>query len=177
MWPQRQQPTRLPRPWDSPGKNTGVGCHFLLQCMKVKSESEVAQPCPTLCNPMDCSLPGSSVHGIFQARVLEWNAIAFSLFRLVSGNLGRWVWAGTLRVYKVFIKTGQGPWLTGDCLRRAGVINCTPLSALNFWVSLFPRTHDYNKVIVGSMKMILGEEKESQDMIQSPVRHTWGSFK
>ena len=69
---------RLPRPWDSPGKNTGVGCHFLLQCMKVKSESEVAQSCPTLSDPMDCSLPGSSIHGIFQARVLEWGAIAFS---------------------------------------------------------------------------------------------------
>ena len=76
--PHRWQPTRLPRPWDSPGKNTGVGCHFLLQCMKVKSESEVAQLCPTPSDPMDCSLPGSSVHGIFQARVLEWVAIAFS---------------------------------------------------------------------------------------------------
>ena len=76
--PQRRQPTRLPRPWDSPGKNTGVGCHFLLQCMKVKSESEVAQSCPTLRDPMDCSPPGSSIHGIFQARVLEWGAIAFS---------------------------------------------------------------------------------------------------
>ena len=65
---------RLPRPQDSPGKNTGAGCHFLLQCMKVKSESEVAQSCPTLSNPMDCSLPGSSVHGICQARVLEWGA-------------------------------------------------------------------------------------------------------
>ena len=69
---------QAPRPLDSPGKNTGVGCHFLLQCMKVKSESEVAQLCPTLSNPMSCSLPGSSVHGIFQARVLEWGAIAFS---------------------------------------------------------------------------------------------------
>ena len=77
--PHRQQPTRLPRPWDSPGKNTGLGCHFLLQCMKVKRESEVAQSCLTLCDPMGCSLPGSSVHGIFQARVLEWGAIAFSL--------------------------------------------------------------------------------------------------
>ena len=76
--PHRWQPTRLPCPWDSPGKNTGVGCHFLLQCMKVKSESEVAQSCPTLRNPMDCSPPGSSIHGIFQARVLEWGAIAFS---------------------------------------------------------------------------------------------------
>ena len=64
-------PTRLPRPGDSPGKNTAVGCHFLLQCMKVKNESEVAQSCPTLSDPMDCSLPGSSAHGIFQARVLE----------------------------------------------------------------------------------------------------------
>ena len=75
----RRQPTRLPRPWDSPGKNTGVGCHFLLQCMKAKSESEVAQSCPTPSNPMDCSLPGSSVHGIFQARVLELVAISFSM--------------------------------------------------------------------------------------------------
>ena len=71
-------PTRFPRPWDSTGKNTGVGCHFLLQCMKVKSESEVAQSCLTLRDPMDYSLPGSSVHGIFQARVLEWVAIAFA---------------------------------------------------------------------------------------------------
>ena len=76
--PYRRQSTRLPHPWDSPGKNTGVGCHFLLQYMKVKSESEVAQSCPTPSDPMDCSLPGSSVHGIFQARVLEWGAIAFS---------------------------------------------------------------------------------------------------
>ena len=76
--PHRRKPTRLPRPWDSPGKNTGVGCHFLLQCMKVKSEKEVAQSCPTLSDPMDYSLPGSSIHGIFQARVLEWGAIAFS---------------------------------------------------------------------------------------------------
>ena len=79
--PHRRQPTRLRHPWDSPGKNTGVGCHFLLQCMKVKSESEVTQSCPTLRDPMDRSLPGSSVHGIFQARVLEWDAIAFSNFQ------------------------------------------------------------------------------------------------
>ena len=74
----RRQPTRLLCPWGSPGKNTGVGCHFLLQCVKVKREREVAQSCPTPSDPMDCSLPGSSVHGIFQARVLEWGAIAFS---------------------------------------------------------------------------------------------------
>ena len=76
--PHRGQPTRLPCPWDSPGKNTGVGCHFLLQCMKVKSESEVTQSCLILRDPMGCSLPGSSIHGIFQARVLEWDAITFS---------------------------------------------------------------------------------------------------
>ena len=77
--PHRWQPTRLRHPRDSPGKNPGVGCHSLLQCMKVKRQSEVAQSCPTLCNPMECSLPGSSIHGIFQARVLEWVAIAFSM--------------------------------------------------------------------------------------------------
>ena len=80
--PHRQQPTRLPHPWDSPGKNTGVGCHFLLQCMKVKSESEVAQSCLTLSDPMDFGLPCSSAHGIFQARVLEWGASAFSKKRM-----------------------------------------------------------------------------------------------
>ena len=72
-------PPGSPCPWDSPGKNTGVGCHFLLQCMKVKSENEVPRSCLTLRNPMDCSLPGSSIHGIFQARVLEWGALAFSI--------------------------------------------------------------------------------------------------
>ena len=76
--PHRWQPTRLRRPWDPPGKNTGVGCHLLLQCIKVKSESEVIQSCLTLLDPMDCSPPGSSAHGIFQARVLEWGAIDFS---------------------------------------------------------------------------------------------------
>ena len=76
--PHRRQPTRLPRPRDSPGKNTRVGCHLLLQCMEVKSESEVAQSCPTLSDPMDCSPPGSPIPGILQAGVLEWGAITFS---------------------------------------------------------------------------------------------------
>ena len=81
MWPHRQQPTRLPPSLGFSGKNTGVGCHFLLQCMKVKVKVKVkvAQSYPALSNPMNCSLPGSSVHGIFQARVLEWCAIAFSI--------------------------------------------------------------------------------------------------
>ena len=86
--PHRRQPTRLPQPWDSPGKNTGVGCHVLLQCMKLKGESEVAQLCPTLSDPMDCSPPGSSVHGIFQARVLEWGAIALSTKKHYMDNSG-----------------------------------------------------------------------------------------
>ena len=93
MRPHRRQPTRLPSPWDSPGKNTGVGCHFLLQHKKVKSDSEVAQSCPTLRDCMDCSLPCSSVHGIFQARVLEWVAIAFSQFDLTL------LWMNTLTWY------------------------------------------------------------------------------
>ena len=85
----RRQPTRLPRPSDSPGKNTGVGHHFLLQCTTVKSESEVAQSCLTLRGPMDCSLPGSSAYGIFQARGLEWGAVAFSELFLVPVNFSQ----------------------------------------------------------------------------------------
>ena len=101
VWPDRRQPTRLPRPWDSPGKNTGVGCHFLLQCMKVKSESEVAQSCPTLPNPMDFSLPGSSIHGIFQARVLEWGAIAFS---------NAWKWKVKVKSLS-YVQLPATPWI------------------------------------------------------------------
>ena len=80
-------PPGSPRPWDSPGKNTAVGCHFLLQCVKMKSESEVAQSCPTLSDPLDCSLPGSSIHGIFQARAMEWGAIAFSASSVTPSQL------------------------------------------------------------------------------------------
>ena len=100
--PHRWQPNRLLHPWDSPGKNTAVGCHFLPQCMKVKSESEVTQSCPTLSHSMDWSLPGSSIHGIFQARVLEWVAIAFSDLEVLSWyksnchfallNFSTWYW-------------------------------------------------------------------------------------
>ena len=82
VWPHRWKPARLPHSWDSPGKNTGVGCHFLLQWVEVKSEREVAQSCPTLSDPMDCSLPGSSIHGIFQARVLEWGAMWLAATKL-----------------------------------------------------------------------------------------------
>ena len=92
---------QAPHPWDSPGKNTGVGCHFLLRCMKVKSESEVVQSCLTLSDPMDCSPPGSSVHGIFQARALEWGAIAFSEtnagYKCTFTNTVTWSYIATYR--------------------------------------------------------------------------------
>ena len=81
--------TRLLPPWDSPGKNTGVGCHFLLQCVKVESESEVTQLCPILCDTMDCSLPGSSIHGSYQARVLEWVASVFSIKKSTNDKCWR----------------------------------------------------------------------------------------
>ena len=91
--PKDGSPPRLLCPWDSPGKNTGVGCHFLLQCTKVKSQSEVTQSCPTLSDPMDCSLPGSSIHGIFQARVLEWGAIPLQKWQLLFSGLSFFVFS------------------------------------------------------------------------------------
>ena len=115
VWPHRRQPTRLPCPWDSPGKNTGVGCHFLLQCMKVKSESEVAQSCPTLSDPMDCSPPGSSIHGIFQARVLEWGATHFCGGDKNPGGRRKSSWAGELWRWG-WARASVG---LGGCLQRA----------------------------------------------------------
>ena len=87
LQPHRRQPTRPLHPWDSPGKNTGVGCHFLLRKELEKEISDVAQLCPTPSDPMDCSLPASSIHGIFQARVLEWGAISFSRHRQYTPNI------------------------------------------------------------------------------------------
>ena len=100
----RRQPTRLLRLWDLPGKNTGVGCHFLLQCMKVKSESEVPQSCPTPSDPMDCSPPGSSAHGIFQARALEWGAVAFSNIYIQVYIVVNPIYPNTLQYY-LFLTT------------------------------------------------------------------------
>ena len=127
--PHRRQPTRLPSPWDSPGKNTGVGCHFLLQCMKVKSESEVAQSSPTLSNPMDCSLPGSSIHGIFQAEVMEWGAIAFSVMKTMNPQRN----SVSLKQKKCeenyakarqnqTLKIKEGEILTGPCHTACGIL-------------------------------------------------------
>ena len=121
----RRQPARLPRPWDSPGKNAGVGCHFLLQCMKVKRESEVAQFCPTLSNPMDCSPLGSSVHGIFQARVLEWGAIAFSVKRAESRKpLGSPTFCGSV------LRSGQSNEATSQ--RSFTSSSLTPTSHIQY---------------------------------------------
>ena len=113
--PHSWQPTRLRSPWDFPSKDTGVGCHFLLQCRKVKSESEVAQSCPTLRDPMDCSLSGSSDHGIFQARVLEWVAIAFS-----SSSLEKWKWSHSV------VSTSATPWTTAH-QASLSITNCWSL--------------------------------------------------
>ena len=117
----RRQPTRLPHPWDSPGKNTGVGCHFLLQCMKVKSESEVTQSCLTLIDPMDCSPPGTrKINGIFQARVLEWDAIAFSvclLQRIIICCLGFACFLGLSRQLGLQAPLGRD-CLSPECQRE-----------------------------------------------------------
>ena len=125
VWPHRWQPTRLPCPWDSPGKNSGVGCHFLLQCMKVKSDSEVTQSCRTPSDPMDCSLPGSSIHAIVQARVLEWGAIAFS-------NAWKWKVKVKVKFYKIPCSTLL--WLTLNCVWNTWL----KIASQNFHCYLLP---------------------------------------
>ena len=136
--PHRWQPTRHPRPWDSPGKNTGVGCHFLLQCMKVESESEVVQSCPTLRDPMDCSPPGSSIHGIIQARVLEWVAIACSVSYLNSLKIEAFnslkyaslvAVSSTRLMLRSEVRRSKQIFL--DLLRLVGIKICPPILALN----------------------------------------------
>ena len=144
VWPHRWQPTRLPCPWDSPGKNTGVGCRFLLQCMKVKRESEFSQSCPTLSDPMDCSLPGASIHGIFQARVLEWGDIAFSEIFLWAP----FFWRGETRILE---------WVTIPFSRIASWprdwtrISCIVSSTL--WATLDP-SFNHNKARTQKWKIL-----------------------
>ena len=118
----RRQPTRLRHPWDSPGKNTGVGCHFLLQWVTVKNASEVTQSCLTLRDPMDCSLKGSSVHGIFQARVLEWGAIAFSDVAIRHDKH----WLGSTRYKMVEDSISSEPWAS----LHISMLNNTPTNAM-----------------------------------------------
>ena len=114
--PHRRQPTRLLCPWDSPGKNTGMGCHFLLQCMKVKRESKITQLCPTLSDPMGCSLPGSSIREIFQARVLECVAIAFSVIFSFSTWHRLSLGADLSLCISIYLMIWQSPWEHGVCL-------------------------------------------------------------
>ena len=141
VWPHRRQPTRLRLPWDSPGKNTGVGCHFLLQCMKVKSEGEVAQSCLTLSDAMDCSLPGPSIHGIFQARVLEWGAIAFSkvLYKpfkiLVGGERDLF----TLEPYKTSLR----------CKFPCSHVNSLTYKYLQMQIPVLPTNLDWSAPFLG----------------------------
>ena len=149
MWPHRRKPTRLPHPWDSPGKNSRVGCHFLLQCMKVKSESEVSQLYPTLSDPMDCSLPGLSVFGIFQTRVLEWGAISFS-----KSNMTQWLNNENISTTETKISWGykylQTPpsreWFNLYAL--PGALCYFTLSSFPGYLTLWPvlRTTDQNKL-------------------------------
>ena len=124
--PDRRQPARLPHPWDSLGKNTGVSCHFLLQCMKVKSQSEVTQSCPTLRDPMDCSLPGSSVHGIFQARVLEWGAIALSNIMAQYSGISVSIDSTSMQQVLSFNHSWLNPWMQNPQILT--ILNCTGLS-------------------------------------------------
>ena len=121
MQSHRRQPTRLHRPWDSPGKNTGVGCHFLLQCMKVKSESEVTQSCPTLHDPMDCSLPGSSVHGRF-SRQEYWSGVPLpSLMYPFRTSLIKFT------DDKILVSSVQFSSVAQSCLTLCNPMNCSTL--------------------------------------------------
>ena len=139
MRPHRRQPTRLPCPWDSPGKNTGVGCHFLLQCMKVKSESEATQLCPTLSDPMDCSPPGSSVHGIFQARVPAWGALAFSeldpyWLSLLSQSLISLNWGSLGTCIPYFNATHCLNWTLLKLKFLTSTSPCSPSDQVSTWL-------------------------------------------
>ena len=123
--PHRLQATRLPCLWDSPGKNTRVGCHFL-QCMKVKSESEVTQSCLTPRDPMDCSLPGSSIHGIFQARVHT------AIFKL-DNQQGPTVQQGNSA--QCCVATWMVWGRMGACICMAGSLYCPPETITTLLIS------------------------------------------
>ena len=159
VWPPRRQPTRLPYPWDSPGKNTGVGCHFLLQCIKVKSESEITQSCPTLSDQMDCSPPGSSIHGIFQARVLVWGAIRLSKFHYQNQwkqSLKSCVQVFIAALFTLVKRWGQPKWW----MNKLNVYPCNETS--------FSHRKEWNTDINHSM----GEHQECYAKCNKPYART-----
>ena len=157
MRPQRRQPIRLPGPWDSPGKNTRVGCHFLLQCMKVKSESEVAQSCLTLRDPMDCSPPGSSVHGIFQAKVLEW-AMATAIALVNNPPVS----AGDVRDTSSVPRSGRSPGERhGNPLQYSFLKN--PMDRGAWWTSVHRITKSQTRLSTYAATKISCASTESQE--------------
>ena len=166
--PHRWQPIRLPRPWDSPGKNTGVGCHFLLQCMKEKSESEVAQSCLTLRDPMDCSLPGSSIHGIFQARILELGAITFS---------ARWSYVSLITSLKVFIPNTVTFWGAGGIRLQHRNFERTRYSTLFPQIYILLKCKIYSPYLnrpPNQLILVLIQSKKSYLSSKSDMGETWG---
>ena len=166
--PHRWQPIRLPRPWDSPGKNTGVGCHFLLQCMKVKSEREVPQLCLTLSDPMDCSLPGSSIHGIFQARILELGAITFS---------ARWSYVSLITSLKVFIPNTVTFWGAGGIRLQHRNFERTRYSTLFPQIYILLKCKIYSPYLnrpPNQLILVLIQSKKSYLSSKSDMGETWG---
>ena len=150
VWPHRRQPTRLHHPWDSPGRNTGLGCHFLLQCMKVKSEGEVTQSYLTPSDLMDCSPPGSSVHGIFQARVLEWVSFALSIGQVCIKKKKKNLWWQILNQWKLKrsnLKTLSKTVLKGNVNRPSAGCYCD--KQMNPFLCAWFQLHPLARVTVG----------------------------
>ena len=162
-------PPGSPRPWDSPGKNTGVGCHFLLQCMKVKSEIESAQSCLTLSDPMDCSPPGSSIHGTFQARVLEWGAIAYSLSQIILFSFPIFFFLfflffsyySFLLLFCFVPRHMELPWPGIKPLWKCRVLNTgSPGKSLRLFIDCFHRQGDPDVNIFGGLLSLLPQKKK-----------------
>ena len=170
LQPHRWQPTRLPCPWDSPGKNTGVGCHFLLQRMKVKSKSKVVRSCLTLHDPMDCSLTGSSIHGIFQARVLEWGAIAFS----TTSALQEYKWSPTgchFSFALIFIYCSTDLFHC-SCIRPVSQIKGKILKYQNLNQVVYEMNNTHNQVSNWEIHILLISRKPFREGNGTPLQYS-----